>query len=371
MIVEGPAEINLDSATGVTVLSGKVVFRSSDADVPFDLRTPSSTLVDIDTECAVSVGPEGEEVHVFEGELQRVSKKIGSDMKPENLKAGEARRYENQTDLPVKPTLNDKQFVRHIDPVNPAPDPAVGLLAYEGFLYTNPLALQNGKETSGSGWDGPWRASTVRPAAKGERLSLNVKESLVREGAATPSVGGSFDYTGLARTYRKLAKPIPLDTDGVYYLSFLFRRQAPADPTSSLALLFWTDDDYQQQNFLDYRKRLYIGVKGSNQLDTHLERMTASASMPLNDGVTYLLVAKIAAGRSRPDQVFLRVYGPQDQIKPEETGRWSVKSAPFRSDLVFEWVELSVNGKRRQTIDEIRVGTTWASVMAPWIGANK
>jgi hypothetical protein len=373
LIVEGPAEINLDSATGVTILSGKVVIRATDSDVPFDLRTPGSTLVDTGAECAVSVSPEAEEVHVFEGELQRVSKKTGSAVEPENLKAGESRRYASQTDLPGKPALDANQFVRHIvDIARPVVDPAAGLLAYEGFDYSSPLALQNGKALGGIGWASPWRASSVRPIAKADRecFSLNVKESLVRSGPALPSIGGSFDYTGFARTYRKLAKPIPLDTDGIYYLSFLFRRQAPADPTSALALLFWTDDDYQQQNFLDYRKRLYIGVKGANQLDTHVERMNANASMPLSDGVTYLLVAKIAASRSKPDQVFLRVYGPQDSVKPEETGRWSVKSPPFRSDLAFEWVELHVNGKSRQTIDEVRIGTTWASVTSPWIGAK-
>jgi hypothetical protein len=373
LIVEGPAEINLDSATGVTVLSGKVVIRTTDSDVPFDLRTPSSTLVDTGAECAVSVSPEAEEVHVFEGELQRVSMKLGAAVEPENLKAGESRRYESRTDLPRQPALDSKQFVRHIvDSAKPAADPAAGLLAYEGFTYPSQLALQNGTGTGGFGWASPWRASFVRPGPKAERerFPLNVKDSLVRADATTPSIGGSFDYAGFAKTYRKLAQPIALDQDGVYYLSFLFRRHAPAEPTSSLALQLWTDDDYQQQNFLDHRKRLYLGVKGSNQLNTHLERMTASASMPLSDGVTYLLVAKIAAGRSKPDQIFLRVYGPEEPVKPEESGRWSVKSPPFRSDLAFEWVELQINGKSRQTIDEIRLGTTWASVMTPWIGAK-
>lgn len=373
LIIQGPAEFNLDSATGVTVLSGKVVFRTTESDSPFDLRTPGSTLVETGAEGAVSVSADGEEVHVFEGELQRVSKKVGKVMEPENLKAGESRRYESQTDLPGKAALDAGQFVRHIDDVAKAPaDPAKGLIAYEGFAYKSALALQDGTGTGGVGWEGPWRNSTVQPTPKAgrDRFSLNIKESLVRAGAAATSTGGSFDYAGAARTFRKLGQPIAMDTDGVYYLSFLFRRQSPADPASSLAVLLWTDDDYQQQNFLDYRKRLYLGVKGFNQLDTHLERMTANASMPLSDGVTYLLVAKIAASRSKPDQVFLRVYGAEDNVKAEETARWSVKSPPFRSDVSFEWVELYVNGKSRQTIDEIRVGTTWASVMAPWIGTK-
>lgn len=372
LILQGPAEINLDSASSVTVLSGKIVFRTSDSDVPFDLRTPTSTLVDAGGECAVAVSPEAEEVYVFDGELQRVSKKT---VEPESLKAGESRRYENETGLPVKPALDAAQFVRFVDdPAKARLDPSAGLLAYEGFAYNSPLALQNGTGTGGTGWAGPWRMSVVRPGFKAEqrdRLSLNAKESLLRADSATPSVGGSFEYAGYAKSFRKLKQPVALDADAVYYLSFLFRRQPPADSYSTLAIVLWSDDDYQQQNFLDFRKRLYLGVKGSNQLDTHLGRMTANASLPLSDGTTYLMVAKIAAGRSKPDQVFLRVYGPDEAVMPEEDGHWSVKSQPFRSDLVFDWVELHVSGKGRQAIDEIRLGTTWASVTAPWIGAKQ
>src|ERR1019366_10226101 len=99
--------------------------------------------------------------------------------------------------------------------------------------------------------------------------------------------------------------------------------------------------------------------------------MTARKPIPMERGVTYLLVAKIAASRSRADQVFLRVYGPNESIEPNETGSWSVQSAPFRSDAVFDWLEVRINSKTRQTIDEVRLGTTWASVTSPWSGAKK
>src|SRR5262249_31574022 len=143
------------------------------------------------------------------------------------------------------------------------------------------------------------------------------------------------------------------------------------DVGDSLAMVLWTEDDFEQQNFLDFRKRMSIGVKGTNQLSTHLQRMNMSRSMPLTKGTTYLLVAKIAAGRSRPAQVFVRVVGPDETIEAEETGSWSLQSPPFRSELAFEWIELNMNGKNRQVIDEIRVGTTWASVTAPWLAVKQ
>ncbi|HZZ77421.1 MAG TPA: hypothetical protein VFE62_02820 [Gemmataceae bacterium] len=376
LIVEGPAEIMLDSSTAVTVKSGKAVLHATDSGVPFDLRTPGSTLVDIATDFGVSVTPDAEEVHVFEGELQRVSNtaaRLGAE--PECLKAGESRRYEVGSDRAEKPAIDAKEFVRYVvDNSRPALDPNAGLLAYEGFAYDRAMALQNGKATGGIGWSGPWRASTVRPGPKTEfgRFSLNIKETLSRPDAVNPGIGGSFDYAGFARTFRKLAQPVRLDRDGAYYLSFLFRRhRSSSSSPDSLGILLWSDDDYQQQNFLDFRKRLYIGIKGSNQLSTHLQRMTTTGSIPLAKGTTYLLVAKIAAGSAKPEQVFVRVYGPDESVEPEETGTWSLQSSPFRSDLTFEWIELNINGKSRQIIDEIRVGATWESVTAPWLAATK
>jgi ferric-dicitrate binding protein FerR (iron transport regulator) len=370
LILEGPAEVNVDSANAVTVLSGKVVLHASGSGAPFDLRTPSSTLVDIATDFGVAVTPEAEEVHVFEGELQRLSKKgAQTGAEPESLKAGESRRYEMGSDRAEKPAMDTKQFVRFVPEVSKqARDPNAGLLAYEGFAYDRPMSLQNGKAIGGIGWAGPWRASFVRPGPKAEfgRFSLNVKESLHRADAITDSVGGSFDYSGFAKTFRKLAQPIKLDSDDAYYLSFLFRRQGANDPSDSLAILFWTDEDYQQQNFLDFRKRLYIGMKGSN-LSARLQRMNITRSMPLTKETTYLMVAKIAAGRSKPEQIFVRVYAPEEPVEAEETAAWSVHSPPFRSELAFEWLELSINGKSRQAIDEIRVGKTWESATAPWL----
>ena len=91
--------------------------------------------------------------------------------------------------------------------------------------------------------------------------------------------------------------------------------------------------------------------------------------MPLRYGETYLLVAKIAASAHNPDQVFLRVYGPGEPIEPDEPAAWSAVSPELRSDLVFDWLQLHVNSTARQTIDEIRLGTTWASVAAPWMAS--
>jgi hypothetical protein len=92
--------------------------------------------------------------------------------------------------------------------------------------------------------------------------------------------------------------------------------------------------------------------------------------LPLSYGSTYLLVAKVVASGEYPDQVFLRLYGPGEPVGREEPGQWTVVGPQVQSDLVFDWLEVHINSKTRQVIDEVRVGTTWSSVTAPWLTAG-
>jgi ferric-dicitrate binding protein FerR (iron transport regulator) len=375
LLVEGPAVLRLHTAAAATILRGKVVFRADETAPPFDLHTPSSTLVDFGTEYAVAVGPEGEEVHVFDGQVQRTPNAAAAGKpEPEQLKAGQARRYGPSPAAPGRPTaLDPDRFIRRLADPAPVPlDPAAGRLTYEGFDYPDPQLFRKGQANGGYGWASPWTEFFVRPLNPGDRnlQTLNVKEGLTRPGATVPAVGGCFDYTGFTKYYRRLATPIRLDSDGVYYLSFLFRRYGPqADEINAAAVILWTNEDYEQK--LDgARLRLNIGVGGGNQLFTHLQQVGSRTPLPLIDGETYLLVAKIVASKANPDQVFMRVYGPTEPIEREEPGSWSVIGPPLQSDLVFDWLQLHVNSKTRQMLDELRLGTTWSSVTAPWIAAG-
>jgi hypothetical protein len=374
LVVEGPAVVRLDSSTAATVMRGKVVFHADELASPFNLNTPSSTLVDLGTEYAVSVGPEGDEVHVFDGEVQRLAKDAPEKTAPDLLKAGEGRRYGPALDVRgMPPSMDPATFVRQVADANPAQDPAA-LLAYEGFDYKDPELFKSGKDANGGrGWAGPWARSLIRPLNQGDTnwLTLNPRETLRREGSATPSVGGRFEYAGFTKFHRQLAKPVRLDVDAVYYVSFLFHREAPSDdPVNAVAILFRTTDEMKKENN-DPRQRLNIGVGGANQIFTHLGGVGSRTPVPLNYGETYLLVAKIAAGEEDPDQVFIRVYGPHESVERDEPGSWTVVGPTFHSDLTFDWLEVHINSLSRQSIDEIRVGTTWQSVAAPWLSAPK
>jgi hypothetical protein len=369
LVVEGPADLRLESASAATLLRGKVVFRG-DESAPFDLRTPTSTLVDYGTEYAVAVDPDGEEVHVFEGEVQRRPTSGGVD----RLKAGEARRYGADAHGESTP-LAPGRFVRRLpDLGEPLGGPGSGLLAYEGFDYADREGFSAGKADGGRGWAGPWVLDFARPLNPGDttRFVLNPKGGLTRPGAVVAPVGGAFEYAGFTKCFRRLVEPVRMDADRSYFLSFLFRRHGPStSEVNAVAVLFWTDEDYQKvrQTRGDPRRQLNVGVRGWNQLFTQLHDVSWRTPLPLRYGETYLLVAKIAASADNPDQVLLRVYGPHEPIEPDEPAAWSAVSPQFRSDLVFDWLQLHVNSTARQTIDEIRLGGTWSSVVAPWVAA--
>jgi hypothetical protein len=372
LLVEGPAALQIESGTAATVLRGKVVFRADETAPPFDLHTPSSTLVDLGTEYAVAVGPEGEEIHVFDGEVRRTPREA-AESDSERLKSGEARRYGPSPTAVGRPTpLDPTRFVRRVAELNLPPDEAAaGLIAYEGFDYPDPNDFRLGKANGGAGWTSPWTCGFARPLLEGDKnyLSINPKRSLYRKGSMAPSVGGAFEYTGFAKYWRRLSTPVRLDVDAVYYLSFLFRREGPpADPLNAVAVLFRTTDELKKE---DARLRLNVGIGGANELFTHLQRVGSRTPVPLSYGKSYLLVAKIAASAASPDQVFMRVYGAEDPIDRDEPGSWTVIGPPLQSDLVFDWLEVHINSRTRQALDEIRLGTTWASVAAPWATKNK
>jgi hypothetical protein len=204
-------------------------------------------------------------------------------------------------------------------------------------------------------------------------LALNVRQGLARPGASQPGVGGAFDHAGFAKYFRRLANPVRLDADGVYYFSFLLRRDGPqADPLNSVSLQLRTADELERElrnEGVDLRTRLNFGVDRTNDLSTHLERVGTRMPLPLSYGATYLLVAKVVASDEYPDQVFLRLYGPDEAAGAEEPARWTVVGPQIYSDLVFDWLEVHINSKTRQVIDEVRVGTTWSAVTAPWLPA--
>jgi hypothetical protein len=377
LIVEGPARLRLEGESSAEIISGKVVFRADDASAPFRLSTPTAVLIDLGTEYAVEVANDREEVHVFSGEVQRLSKS-GEQVAAEVLEAGEARVFVGSAEKAGEAAdVMPQKFVRQLpqQPQSPA-NAMTGLLAYEGFGYSAKTALADDTASGGEGFIGPWGGGFAR-APNGrhdDRIALDVEQSLTRQLTPDASLGGCFEHVGFAKYFRRLATPVRLDTDGVYYFSFLFRREGPPlDPLADVSIQLREAQelaDDQRDATIDLRKRLNFGVDRTNELFTHLERIGRRMPLPLSYGETYLLVAKVAASSTYPDQVFLRIYGPQEPVDALEPATWTAIGPPVQSDLVFDWLEIHINSHTRQAIDEIRIGTNWNAVTAAWTTAQ-
>src|SRR5262249_24528307 len=110
LLIEGPAELRGDGASEATLRSGKVGFRGDDTGPPFELHTPTATLVDVGTAYGVNVTEAGQEMHVFNGEVRRTPQGAGD---AERLSAGEARQYDfSAAGQPA--TYDEAKFVRQI-----------------------------------------------------------------------------------------------------------------------------------------------------------------------------------------------------------------------------------------------------------------
>jgi hypothetical protein len=241
LIVEAPARLRLESESSAEIISGKVVFRADDASASFRLSTPSAVLIDLGTEYAVEVALDREEIHVFSGEVQRLTKNRQQPVADEVLEAGQARVFVGSTTSsgPAASAMPER-FVRDLpqQPQSPT-NGATGLLAYEGFKYSAATALSDDVASGGQGFVGAWGGGFARaPNEKqDDRVALNTDQSLLRQATPNASIGGSFEHVGFAKYFRQLATPVRLDADGVYYFSFLFRRESPPlDPLADVSI---------------------------------------------------------------------------------------------------------------------------------------
>lgn len=350
LILEGPARLRVESAGSATLAQGRAVLKTDETAEPFTLITPQARLVNTSAEYGAAVGPAGEIVQAFDGEVRRELQAVRPDgqQESESILPGPPRRYGRAN--PATPVL----FVRHVPPRNVPRDPSAGLLAYDGFDYSfDGLGFAEG---TGVGWAGPWRVPPDGP------MMFDPYESLLRPNKEDRSIGGSLGHHGAGAIQRVLARPIRLDQDGVYYLSFLFRRDAGAAkaPSTFLLALF-------NQRQPESHQRLAVGVAGPNHVVfTNLGGGGVRVPLALEYEKTYLMVGKIVAGRKSPDQLFFRIFRPDETIPAREPANWSMISRPVRSDLVFDALGVQINSQSRQSLDELRIGASWSSVAAIW-----
>ncbi len=377
LTLEGPAELRIIGRSAAQLLSGKPVFKG-DATSIFDLSTPAVRLIDIGTEYAVSVAPDSEEIHVFEGEVLR-SDQFGAT---DRLLAGEARRYStNGQESGSLISLATEEFVRQIPDSLPSADDTNDLLTYENFSYDDPLAISSGRADGGIGWSGNWefggRSEVEKPSAF---PLINTIHGLADHGEKFglpgmlefPSIERGLTRAGL---HRSLATPLRLDQDGVYYFSLLFEFDSgtplEAIPKAPYAFMFILRPDFprevRQLKQRGLREELAVGVYSNSHAISILFQQTGiRTAVPMPTGQPYLLIGKIVCSRDLPGQVLVRVLDRDEPLTAHEPYDWTLigcESLASR-ELVIATIHFGAQ-QYEQRIDELRIGRTWASVTAP------
>lgn len=362
LLIEGPACLDLKSDSQARLAYGKLVFRDDSGGDPFYLSTPWSELTDLGTEYAVSIHGDEEEVHVFSGAVERTGVSEGDPKPTELLKDGQAMRYRRNVATPVESLATEPvKFVREV--ARDAAQPGQPSAVYEGFIYQDESVFERGRANRGRGWAGPWRGSFLDPTVNNRSdRSLVVSESLVFKSKSTSSQGKSLGHVGYWLAHRNLAEPIDLAANQVVYLSFLYRPEGMwKKGENNLKVMFYNPNE----GVIEHRIAIALDA-GRGLIRGALCGARKECPLPMADGATYLVAAKVACSADNPDQLMVRIFQPGEPVSTHEPASWTVVTPTIDSDDSLCLMSLHFSCVHEQTIDEIRIGDTWASVTGPW-----
>lgn len=361
LVVEGPAELVVESVTSALLVRGKTLFRGDDASDSFDLHTPSATLVDYGTEYAVVVDERREEVHVFDGEVVRTLRSVAASngAAAQNVAAGEARRFDAATDSAGRLIPLDAKTFKICAECPPCDgDPDRELLAYEPFAYAAATLPVDGSGAGGRGWEQAW----TRSAKCEHSAEFSVVGDLWRPQMKQRRQGGALAASCRGGLSRRLERPLRMDRDNVAYFSFLVRcERRTGDAPCDLQLVL------RDRRVTEPHRKWAVTVSwGVGKASLCWEGGGNCASVPVEPGKTYLVAGKIVSGLDAPDQTFLRLYAPRQWVDVDEPSSWTVVSRPVISNLSFDLVQVQSNTTMPLVFDELRIGSTWSSVTAPY-----
>lgn len=224
------------------------------------------------------------------------------------------------------------------------------LIVTESFDYTGfGVAGQNG----GSGWNN----STWQPLTAGSNLSLSDDDqSLDYPGPVTFTPAGERISSGAGGVGRQFGTGNSLslhnDSGKNYYISILVRK----DDAGSFTI---------RGNNSSNQPRFIFGIDSQERYFTDLFnnlRTSDAGAAPV--GETILIVARFLNGgpSGANDHVELVAFTDGDAIPAAEPTDWLV-SSPGNTNIFQQQLEIIVDAGNVE-IDEIRVGTEWADVVA-------
>ena len=385
LVLEGPTEIKIISANSAKLISGSVVLHGYESAPEFEIVTTQAKFFDVGTEYGIKVEEDSStELHVFEGSVRIQPFGESSDVDPiiQIINKGVAQFIDNKTNKKI--ALKPEKFQRKVP--QKIKDPKTSqkeLMAYDGF---HPLKETNQKsppiwQHGGTGWIGPWRNWRLGlqkyEKDKTKKIILspatNHPEKILAPELLTPDQTGCIEFNQSIQSWRTLKKPLRLDTDAVYYLSYFLEKASPSSaPTPQNQygnFSFRTLDDPNNQKKNGGNIQFSISSDNYPTLRTPFE--TIRKAPPISNNKPYLFIAKIVASKNSPDQVFLRVFSQTEKIPLEEPLIWTCISTPYDDSTVYHNVRIQVGRYCPFYFDELRIGTTWESVSNFQIPKNK
>lgn len=360
LVIEGPTKIQLVTGCCAHLDYGSMVLHGYEPTPEFTLITPLLTLHDIGTEYGARVEKDGEvDLHVFEGAV-RVDANNKKEQFAESIiiPEGQARRLKDNKSDEIE--LQPEQFKREV-PGDPKTALALQqeLRVYDSF---HPAASKDPETASawqnaGTGWNSPWTKTkdSDEPAAG----QSHPQKSLTRTELAENQLG-LLELSKGEMAWRALKKPIRMDTNAIYYLSFYLQR---LNSGSHLEDQQFGNLSLQTSQELEHSRKILFGMSSEGYATLQADMQIVEQAPPLQTGQTYFIVAKIVASKNAPDQVFMRVLSETENIPNREPPVWTCVTTPFHDSHTWDLVRLHVGQKGDYLFDELRIGSSWASVV--------
>lgn len=357
LLFEEGARFALRSRRAVVIEQATFVFRGDQTCEPLEITTPHSVFKDIGTRYAAVVDARTEELHVADGSVRRTIDGPSDAARHEFITAGVGRRYEPGRAAGSAIPLNAALVER------PTPGSVASQTLPTASDDFSAVVPRIGGLSSGSGWKTPW-ISHERPAfseliLKSPGLSGDRSSAVVHDATTGPATARK------TAAHRLLARPIDLSQDGIWYVRFLVRRGPAAAGDEHLGMLVLRTYGLTEQEEIDRQTTIKLAIQGDDGATIMFADSGARASLPQLAGQTYAVVAKIVAGRTNPDQVFMRMIAADRLASAAEPLDWSVTSESIASDMLLDQVSLEFVSSGRIEVGDLRIGPTWASVSRP------
>ena len=351
---DGGAQLFFDDSASFSIVSRNAIhidqaafaFRGDVTCEAILITTPRSTLIDVGTEYSAVVKPGAEDLHVVHGMVRRTP--TGGSTASELLPARTGRSYAGR-EVGGRTIEFDPSLAARGTAVAATPSHApVAPLAQDRFEADSP---QIGQSAGGSGWKTPWVSHAGLP-----------EFAIVRPGLAGDSSGAiAHAGGGTAAAHRRLASPIDLGTDGVWYVRYLVRRPALQQNDPNIAMLVLRTYGLTTEEEIERQSALHLAVYRADTLAVKFAGHSVRSAVPQPPGETFAIVAKIVAGRTQPDQVFACVL-PASRLREREPLEWAVATDCIVSGHIYDQVSMEIVSQGEVFFDDIAIGTTWSSI---------